>query len=73
MVIKMAKEKKMDNIKCEVCGYQNHKDYVQYSGVCHLCGNILDDKAYFKQQLNKKMRLWRGQKFKDWSYRKDKY
>ena len=70
----MAKKKKeLDNIKCEKCGYQNHRDFVKYSGVCHLCGNILDERAYFKQQMNKKMRLWRGQKFNDWSYRKDKY
>jgi len=60
------------NIQCEKCGYCNHKEYVQYSGVCHLCGNILDDKAYFKQQMNKKMRLWRGEKFKSWSYNKDR-
>lgn len=66
----MAKKwkKELDNIKCDICGYQNHKEYVQYSGVCHGCGKILDDKAYFKQQMNKKMRLWRNEKFKTWNY-----
>lgn len=54
--------KKNDNIKCEICGYQNHKHYVKESGVCHLCGNILDDKAYFKSQMNKRLRLWRGKR-----------
>jgi len=58
--------KPLNRIKCEKCGYQNNKDYVQYSGVCHLCGKILDEKAYFKQQLNKKMRLWRGQRPRTW-------
>lgn len=65
--MKRKKEwKELNNIKCEKCGYQNHKEYVIYSGQCHLCGNILDEKAYFKQQMNIKMRLWRGKKFKDW-------
>jgi len=60
------KDKPLDNIKCDVCGYQNHKHFVQYSGVCHLCGKILDEKAYFKNQMNKKMRLWRNSKMKKW-------
>lgn len=56
----MKKERKtLDNIKCEICGYQNHKFFVLYSGECHLCGNILDSKAYFKNQMRKKLRLWR--------------
>ena len=64
----MKKEKKiLNNIKCEICGYQNHKEYVQYSGVRHGCGNILDNRAYFKQQMNKKMRLWRGTKWKTYN------
>lgn len=68
----MTKNKKNDRIKCEVCGYCNGKDFVKFSGVCHCCGKILDEKAYFKQELNKKLRLWRGQKFKNWSYEKDR-
>ena len=63
--MKKGKEK-LDNIKCDICGYQNHKCYVKYSGVCHLCGKILDDRAYFKAQMNKKLRLWRGEKLKKW-------
>jgi len=61
-----------DNIQCSNCGYCNKVKYVQYSGVCHLCGKILDEKAYFKQQMNKKLRLWRGKKFLDWSYYNEK-
>lgn len=56
--------KKQDNIKCDICGYYNKKDYVKFSGVCHLCGKILDEKAYFKSQMNKKLRLWRKDKWK---------
>lgn len=50
------------NVICDKCGYQNNPDFLKYSGVCHGCGKILDDKAYFKAQMNKKMRLWRGKK-----------
>jgi len=53
----------LKNIKCDVCGYQNHDYYVKKSGVCHLCGKVLDDKAYFKAQMNKKLRLWRGKRW----------
>ena len=60
------KKEKDDNIQCEKCGYCNHKSYIKYTGVCHLCGNILDQKAYFKCQMNKKLRLWRGKKFNKW-------
>jgi hypothetical protein len=60
------KKRKLDNIRCDVCGYCNHKEYVKYSGVCHLCGKILDDRAYFKCQMNKRLRLWRGKKTKRW-------
>ena len=52
----------LPRIKCDVCGYQNHIDYVKYSGVCHLCGKILDEKAYFKAQMNKKLKLRRKKK-----------
>jgi hypothetical protein len=62
----MKKKVFEENIKCDVCGYCNHKKFVQYSGVCHGCGKILDEKAYFKAQMNKKLRLWKGKKFKDW-------
>jgi len=62
----MKKEQKeLDNIKCDVCGYSNLKGYVQSSGVCHLCGNILDKKTYFKIKLNRKLRLWRDDRHAD--------
>ena len=66
MVRKMNKAERLNKIQCDICGYYNNKDYVKYSGVCHLCGKILDDKAYFKQTLSKKMRLWRGKKYRTW-------
>lgn len=63
-----AKKKKPNtNVKCDICGYENKKEFLQYSGVCHLCGKILDDRAYFKAQMNKRLRLWRGKKWGQWS------
>lgn len=60
--MKKKKYKDLGNIQCEKCGYCNHKEYVKYSGVCNGCGNILDEKAYFKFQMNKKLRLWKGKR-----------
>lgn len=47
------------NIKCE-CGYQNHEINVKRYGTCTGCGKVLDERVYFKRQMNKKLRLWRG-------------
>lgn len=52
------------NVKCDVCGYHNHKSYLKISGVCHLCGKILDERAYFKAQMYKKLRLWKGKRWR---------
>ena len=62
----MAKNDYEKNIKCDICGYQNHKRYVDVSGVCHLCGKILDEKAYFKKQMSEKLQLWRKKRPKNW-------
>lgn len=60
--MKKKHDKPLNRIKCDICGYQNDKNLVKGSGVCHLCGKILDDRAYFKAQMNKKLRLWRGKR-----------
>ena len=64
----MAKkhEKPLNRVKCEICSYYNDKDLIAYSGVCHGCGNILDQKAYFKTMMNKKLRLWRDERPDAW-------
>lgn len=64
--MKKKKKKFIEYTQCDICGYKNNPDFLQYSGVCHCCGKILDDKAYFKAQMNKKMRLWRDKKFDRW-------
>jgi len=52
-------EKWEKHIKC-TCGYNNKENNVKIWGTCRGCGKILDDRAYFKYQMNKKLRLWRG-------------
>lgn len=66
----MKKDKFEENIKCDICGYQNHKKYVDYSGICHLCGNILDGKAHFRAMMNKKLRIWKDDRSDKWLDRK---
>lgn len=54
--------KKMEeNIKCPYCEYNNHKVNVQTYGTCTRCRKVLDEKAKFKYEMNKKLRLWRGE------------
>lgn len=48
---------------CE-CGYNNKKEFVDKSGICNRCGEILDDKAYFKRILGNELHLWKGKKWK---------
>lgn len=63
----MKKERHFENVRCDICGYHNKVEFLRYSGVCHCCGKILDDKAYFKSQMNKKLRLWRGKNLNKWN------
>ena len=51
--------KPLDNIKCE-CGYQNHKEAIDIFGTCKGCGKVLNEKAKYKYEMNKRLRLWRG-------------
>ena len=60
------KEKPLKILFCDICSYGNNPDYVKYTGLCHGCGKVLDDKAFFKYQMNKKLRLWRGKRMAQW-------
>lgn len=57
-------DKPLDNVKCE-CGYCNKKYWVNIYATCKLCGKVLDDRAKFKYEMNKKLKLWRGKKWYD--------
>ena len=52
----------MEWIVCPRCGYHNKKRYVDTHGTCNLCDEILDRKAKFKYEMNKKLRLWRNKR-----------
>jgi hypothetical protein len=58
------KEKIVDYIICE-CGYHNKPEYVKFTGICNGCKKVLDERAKFKNEMNKKMKLWKG-KLRKW-------
>lgn len=51
-------KKDLDNIVCE-CGYHNHKSAIAIYGTCKLCGKVLDSRAKYKYEMNKRLHLWR--------------
>lgn len=52
-------EQELKIVRCQKCGKYNSKIYLKKYGTC-LCGNVLDKKAKFQYEMNKKLRLWRG-------------
>lgn len=63
----MRKQRKLDNIKCDVCGYHNHKEYVNYCGICHGCGKVLNEKVYFRYKMNRKLKIWKDDRPDVWT------
>ena len=57
----MTKKKKVftEHIICE-CGYNNQPWNVRNYGTCTSCGKVLDQKAKYKYEMNKRLKLWRG-------------
>ena len=57
----MDKEKEMKEkynmTRCEKCGKYNAERHIKSYGTC-LCGNVLDRKAKYKYEMNKRLRLW---------------
>lgn len=51
--------KKIKHVVCE-CGYYNQPWNVRIYGTCTRCGKVLDKKAKYRYEMNKKLRLWRG-------------
>ena len=60
--MKRKNKKSFDNVICKKCGYQNKKHYAKFFGTCLCCGNIIDDKAKFKYEMNKRLLLYRKDK-----------
>lgn len=55
----MSKKKWEANVKCPECGYNNKKYNVENYGTCTNCRKVLNEKAKFKYDMNKKLKLWR--------------
>lgn len=47
---KEERAKRLGNIICPKCGYQNHYKWIKLYGKCNLCGICLD-KDYFKKKM----------------------
>ena len=47
-------------IYCEDCGYCNRVEMIAKYGTCRGCNKVLDDKAKFKYEMNKKLKLWKN-------------
>ena len=52
---KEERAKKLNNVICPKCGYQNHYFYAKKYGTCNLCKTTIDSN-YFKKMLLKKIR-----------------
>ena len=61
----MKEKDKMVWIKCPNCGYQNKKIFIDVYGTCRLCNKVLDEKAKFKYEMFKRLRLWRNKKWQN--------
>ena len=55
-------------VYCSNCGYCNKAEMVAKYGTCKRCNITLDDKAKFKYEMNKHLRLWRSDKNKRRNY-----
>lgn len=54
------KTKGLNLIQCPKCKYNNKPENVKFYGTCRLCDSVLDEKAKYKYEMNKRLRLWRG-------------
>lgn len=52
-------EENLNLIKCPRCNYCNRKYFVKKYGTCNKCNKVLDEKAYFKYRMAKKLHLVR--------------
>lgn len=54
---KEKREKWLDEnfVICE-CGYHNHKEPVNFYGICCKCKKVLNERAYFRYMLKNKIK-----------------
>lgn len=61
--IKVKDKNYPDWVVCPKCGYNNHPNKVKFYGTCLRCNEVLDEKAKFKNDMYKKLRLWKGKRW----------
>ena len=59
------------NVVCEKCGYNNKESFAKFFGTCLRCKNIIDEKAYFKYEMNYKLGTWRKEKKNERKFKKN--
>ena len=42
-------------ITCPYCGYNNFKNRLENFGTCLRCGEIIDEKSYFKRKVGRSL------------------
>lgn len=55
-----------NGIYCKKCNYYNKIKYVKKSGVCHLCNEVLDERAYFRRMMINKLHLVKKGQLAKW-------
>lgn len=60
--MKKKKEPLMNYVKCE-CSYNNNPERLKAFGTCLRCGKVLDEKAKYRYEMNKRLKLWREKKW----------
>lgn len=49
-----------DNFVICDCGYCNNKRAIDFYGNCKNCNKIINEKAWFKFNMYKKLHMWKG-------------
>lgn len=65
-------EKNLNITKCPICEKYNNNDFLKKYGKCNLCNTVLDEKAYFKYTMIRKLHLFKKKQI-GYTYKKDAY
>ena len=53
------RKKELPLVKCDNCGYYNHKYNVDHYGTCTRCRHTLNKKAEYNYEMSTRLKLWR--------------
>ncbi len=59
---KKKRQKEFKLVVCEKCGYNNQPQFAGFFGTCLRCKNVIDPRAKFRYEMNKKLGTWRKEK-----------